>query len=144
MVLNLAGVQVTQEQVVQRIFGGDINSGGTVPQIMGALSGWAFTGTGKSVQLYPSMLTNDAEMIDDLSHGWPIIAALSNGDGTGHAEVVTAVKFAQGFGNTISLTSVVLRDPWPYNASRVEMPYEQFARRRSAGIRYRVVYPQGY
>src|ERR1041384_2557076 len=48
MVLNYRGVAVTQEQVVQRIFGGaEPNIPGQPDQILTALSGWAVTANGQ-------------------------------------------------------------------------------------------------
>ena len=41
MVLNNHGLRVTQEQVVQRIFGESVNAPGQPAQILAALSGWA-------------------------------------------------------------------------------------------------------
>jgi len=143
MVLNLDGVAVTQEQVVQRIYGGDIDRGGTPLQIMNALSGWGFTFNGRPAILWPRQLTSYPDMIEDLSLGWPLIVGLKNPDGSGHAEVITAVTYSQGPNGVPIFQTVVLRDPWPFNPSRVEMPWSQFAARVTFIVRNRVTYPQG-
>jgi hypothetical protein len=143
MALNVAGIRVTQEQVVERIYGGDIDRGGTPQQIMEAMTGWAPTISGTAALLNPLPLTNDSEMIDDLSLGWPLIVGLTNPDGSGHAEVITAVTYGIGPNGAPVFRSVILRDPWPYNASRVEMSWPEFSARRSFAIRNRVTYPSG-
>lgn len=143
MTLNAAGIRVSQEEVVQRIYGGDIDQGGTPQQILVALTGWAPTISGTRALLNPLSLTNDADMIDDLSLGWPLIVGLRNPDGSGHAEVITAITYSSQPNGTPVFQSVVLRDPWPYNQSRVEMPWSEFVDRRNFVIRNRVTYPSG-
>lgn len=145
MVLNLAGLVVTQEQVVQRIYGGDLDSPATGPQIMAALSGWAFTRNGRPANLHPLPLTAFRELFDDLSLGWPLIVGLQNPDGSGHAVVITAVTYGMGPpGGDPDFRTVIIRDPWPFNPSRVEMPWSEFTSRVGFVIRNRVTYPQGY
>jgi hypothetical protein len=143
MTLNMAGIRVTQNQVVERIYGGDLDRGGTAQDIMNALSGWAPTVNGKMAELHPAPLTNDAEMLDDLSLGWPLIVGLKNPDGSGHAEVITAVTYAVRPDNTPIFRSVVLRDPWPLNPSREEISWAEFSARRNFVIRNHVTFPQG-
>jgi hypothetical protein len=47
MVLNADGIDVTQEEVVQRIFGdANVDQAGTLDQMLIAMSGWAFTRNG--------------------------------------------------------------------------------------------------
>ena len=143
MILNIAGIRVSQEDVVERIYGGDLDRGGTSQQILDALTGWAPTISGTTALLNPLPLTNDPDMIDDLSLGWPLVVGLRNSDGSGHAEVITAVKYGVQADGSPAFQSVVLRDPWPYNPSRVEMPWPEFANRRGFIIRNRVTYPSG-
>ena len=143
MTLNMAGIRVSQEEVVQRIYGGDIDKGGTAQDIMNALSGWAPTVNGKAAELHPAPLTNDAEMLDDLSLGWPLIVGLKNPDGSGHAEVITAVTYTVRPNNTPIFRSIVLRDPWPFNQSREEISWSEFNSRRNFVIRNHVTFPNG-
>jgi hypothetical protein len=145
MMLNLAGLVVTQEQVVQRIYGGDLDSPANGPQIMAALSGWAFTRNGKPASLHPRPLASYREMVEDLSLGWPLIVGLQNADGSGHAVVITAVTYGMGPpGGDPDFRTVIIRDPWPFNPSRVEMSWSEFRSRGSFIIRNRVTYPAGY
>jgi hypothetical protein len=143
MTLKMAGIRVTQEQVVERIYGGDIDKGGTPEDIMNALTGWAPTISGKTAELHPQPLNNDAEMIDDLSLGWPLIVGLKNPDGSGHAEVITAITYNVRPDNTPIFRSAVLRDPWPYNPSREEISWSEFVDRRNFVIRNHITYPNG-
>ena len=143
MTLNMAGIRVDQKQVVERIYGGDIDRGGTPQQIMEALTGWAPTVNGKAALLNPQPLTNDADMIDDLSLGWPLIVGLRNPDGSGHAEVITAITYNLQPNGAPIFQSVTLRDPWPDNPSKVEMSWLEFVNRRNFVIRNRVSYPNG-
>jgi hypothetical protein len=150
-VLNMAGVAVTQEQVVERIYGGDLDMGGTAQDILNALTGWAPTFNGRVAQLHPLPLVNDADMVDDLSLGWPLIVGLRNPDGSGHAEVVTAVTYAVAPDNSPIFQSVVLRNPWPEQLcppdqpcpSRAVVSWQEFTGRREFVIRNRVTYPNG-
>jgi hypothetical protein len=142
MALNLAGIQVTQEQVVARIFGGDLDAPANPQQVMNALTGWGLTIRGKPALPQPTALQNDVEMIDDLAHGWPLILGLRNPDGSGHVALITAVTYSQGPNGPL-IQTVVYRDPWPYNESRNDIPYSAFLDRRTFVIRDRVAYPQG-
>ncbi len=143
MTLNMAGIRVTQEQVVERIYGSDIDKPGTPQDIINALTGWAPTINGTIALLNPRPLIDDAEMIDDLSLGWPLIVGLRNPDGSGHAEVITAITYSMLPNGAPAFQSVVLRDPWPYNSSRTEISWDEFVTRRSFVIRNRVSFPNG-
>jgi hypothetical protein len=144
MVLNADGIVVTQEQVVQRIFGDqNVDRGGTTDQMLTALTGWAFTRNGKPAWLYPARIWTNAQIVDNLSRGWPIIVALSNpGVDYGHAEVITAVTYSWWNGIPV-IISLTLRDPWPYSESRTEMSWSEFAQRRTDLLSVQVAYPQG-
>jgi hypothetical protein len=126
MVLNLDGVAVTQEQVVERIFGGDIDKPGSTQDILTALSGWAFNFGGRKVLIDSQRIFSDQELVDNLSHGWPLIVGMENPDHqSGHAVVITAVTYVPSPTGPICQT-IVYRDPWPTNPSRVEVPILQF------------------
>ncbi|HEY9285353.1 MAG TPA: papain-like cysteine protease family protein [Pyrinomonadaceae bacterium] len=140
MVLNYRGVSVTQEQVVQRVFGGNIDAPGQPGQILGALTGWAFTFRGQRVMLTSSPFAfNGSEIVRDLAERWPIIVGVGDGRSTGHAYVLTAVTYTvDRFNQPIFLTAI-LRDPWPGNQSRIEVPWEQFRRNWMFMARMRVM-----
>lgn len=143
MRFGIGGLEITQEQVVQRIFGGDIDNGGTPQQIMDALSGGTFTASGKPALLRAQPLRKWDDMIDDLSFGNPLIVGMKNTDDSLHAVVVTAVTYSHGPVGTPVLQSVVTRDPWPYNASLQELPWDGFVHRATFIIRSWITYPQG-
>ena len=140
MVLNYRGVAVTQEQVVQRIFGGaEPNIPGQPNQILPALSGWAVTANGQPVILRSSPFAFDgSEIVRDLAERWPIIVGVNMGN-SGHAYVMTAVTYAVDPWNRPIFQTVVLRDPWPGNPSRIEVPWAQFQQRWMFMARMRVM-----
>ena len=129
MVLNYHGVAVTQEQVVQRIFNGTVtNEPGRLDQILTALSGWAFSTNGRPVMLTStSVAFSGSEIVTDLAMKWPIIVGVQMVPGkVGHAYVMTAVTYRVDKMNQPIFVSAILRDPWPENPSRIEVPWEQF------------------
>jgi hypothetical protein len=141
MVLNYRGVPVTQEQVVQRIFAGDApDVPGQPEQILTALSGWAFTTNGQPVMLssYPFAFSG-SEIVRDLAERWPIVVGVRNSGGGGHAYVLTAVTYATDPWNQPIFRSAVLRDPWPDNPSRIEVPWAQFQQNWMFMARMRIV-----
>jgi len=140
MVLNYRGVPVTQEQVVQRIFAGAVpNVPGQPNQILTALSGWAFTRNGQPVILQSSPFAFDgSEIVRDLAERWPIVVGVNMGN-SGHAYVLTAVTYGVDQWNQPIFRSVVLRDPWPGNPSRIEVPWPQFQQRWMFMARMRVM-----
>jgi hypothetical protein len=150
MVLNYHGLYVTQEQVVQRIFGQQINQGADETQILAALSGWAPDVRGRFSAIIASPYVWDQALITDLAYKWPLIAALRNEDGqSGHAYVLTALQFhkeayisgynrvyARGRWYIVPIYAqrpvfdyVVLRDPWPDNESRQVWTWDKFRSR---------------
>lgn len=140
MVLNYRGVAVTQEQVVQRIFGGNIDAPGQPNQILGALTGWAFSWNGRRVMLTSSPFAfNGSEIVRDLAERWPIIVGVRTGPTTGHAYVLTAVTYRVDQWNQPIFVSAILRDPWPGNQSRIEVPWQQFQQNWMFMARMRVI-----
>ncbi|MCL2684432.1 MAG: C39 family peptidase [Synergistaceae bacterium] len=127
MVLRYHGMDITQEQMVQKIHGSLIDKVGQPMEILEALTGTgpnAYGGTSLAFAegyngLYPYF-------IHDLINGYPLIVGLNYGTEIGHAVVLTAVAFqTDAFGQFYPM-SVVIRDPWPDNAERQEIPFEQF------------------
>ena len=141
MVLNYHGVAVTQEQVVQRIFNGTVtNEPGRLDQILTALSGWAFSTNGRPVMLTStSVAFSGSEIVTDLAMKWPIIVGVQMVPGkVGHAYVMTAVTYRVDKMNQPIFVSAILRDPWPENPSRIEVPWEQFQKNWMFMARMRV------
>jgi len=130
MVLNFHGLRVAQEQVVERIFGQDVNVAGQPQQILAALSGWAPDVRGRYSAIYASTYVNQgSQIVRDLGSKWPLIIGLRNADGSGHALVLTAVYYSVDAANEPVFDKVVLRDPWPSNPSRQEMTWDEFSQR---------------
>jgi ABC-type bacteriocin/lantibiotic exporter with double-glycine peptidase domain len=147
MVLNYHGLYVTQEQVVQRVFGAQVDQGANEAQILQALSGWAPDMRGRFSAITASPYVWDQALINDLAYKWPLIAAIQNDDGqSGHAYVLTALQFhyesyVSGYNRTLVLGRwynqavyaqrpvfdfVVLRDPWPGNESKQIWTWDKF------------------
>ncbi|MEP6673479.1 MAG: papain-like cysteine protease family protein [Chthoniobacter sp.] len=130
MVLNYHGLRVRQEDVVQRIFGGQVDAPGQPQQILAALSGWApdVRGRYSAIQASPYVLQG-SDIVRDLAYKWPLIVGLRNADGGGHALVLTAVYYHVAPNNQPIFEKVILRDPWPSNPSRQELSWQEFVQR---------------
>ena len=129
MTLNYHGLIVSQEQVVERIFGARIDAPGEPHQILAALSGWAPDVRGRFSTIHASpYVMQGSDIVNDLAYKWPLIVGL-RGEPIGHAYVLTAVEYAVGPGNQPIFTKALLRDPWPTSPSRNEMPWAEFQSR---------------
>lgn len=129
MILNYHGLYVTQEQVVTRIFGRLIDEPGRPNDILYALSGWAPDTRGRFSAIYTSQLAVGPDLVRDLANRWPLIVGLSQPGNIGHAYVLTGVTYGVDRNNQPIFRSVILRDPWPGNKSRIEIPWADFRRR---------------
>ncbi|HEV7448614.1 MAG TPA: papain-like cysteine protease family protein [Steroidobacteraceae bacterium] len=130
MVLNYHGLFVAQEQIVQRIYGAQVDLPAQPDQILAALSGWAPDARGRYSAIYASPYTlSGSQIVQDLAYRWPLIAGLRNPNGGGHAVVVTAVYYSVDQWNNPIFQRVVIRDPWPTNPSRQELSWEEFQQR---------------
>jgi hypothetical protein len=133
MVLNYHGLYVTQEQIVNKCFGGLYDVPGGDFQMFTALNGWAYNTRGGASNIYTNNYPTNANEIQSLlANNWPLIVGLNKGTSIGHAYVLTAIYYSlsyDNYGNLIVIPDkVVLRDPWPYNNSRQEMSWEDFNR----------------
>ncbi|MBS1914157.1 MAG: C39 family peptidase [Bacteroidetes bacterium] len=140
MVLNYHGIPVTQEQVVERIFGGAApNVAGQPDQILEALTGWAVTRDGQKVRVSSSSFAFDgSEIVRDLAERSPIVVGVRTSQATGHAYVLTAVTYTVNRANEPIFLTAILRDPWPNNQSRIEVPWSTFQRNWMFMARVRV------
>ena len=138
MVLNYHGLHVRQEQVVQRIFGQQVNSPAHPNQIFTALSGWAPDFRGRYSGISASYLSQPADLINDLAYEYPLIVGVSNPDGTGHALVATAIYYSLDMYRRTIIHKIVLRDPFPTNPSRQEWAWQDFSSRNTFATRVRV------
>lgn len=137
MVLNYHGLRVSQSEVVTRIYGSPyINQPANEQQILYALSGWApdITGRYSGINAYGGF-TSIQEIVNGLSGKWPLIVGMANpSGGVGHAYVLTAINYSNQYDSYGNITGyipdkVVLRDPWPGNPSRQELPWNEFQSR---------------
>ncbi|MCB1193401.1 MAG: C39 family peptidase [Leptospiraceae bacterium] len=131
MVLNYHGLFVTQEQVVERIYGGLVDSPAGVQEIMNALSGWAANNRGGYSRIYAQYgLWSTTELVKLLSNKKPLIVGLTNpNEPIGHTYVITAVYYTMGALNIPNIHKVILRDPMPTKPSRQEMSWNEFISR---------------
>lgn len=133
MVLNYHGLMVTQEAVLQRVFGAQIDVPGQPQHILTALSGWApnMGGGFSAIQASPYVFQG-SQIVQDLAWKYPLIVGLKprTGSGTGHAYVLTAVVYGVNPSNNEPIfQGVILRDPWPTSPSRQEMSWAEFQNR---------------
>ncbi|WP_159064971.1 papain-like cysteine protease family protein [Thaumasiovibrio subtropicus] len=131
MVLNYHGLYVAQEQVVQRIYGTQIDRPANPKQIVHALSGWAPDNRGRYSSIHANPYTySGSQIVQDLANRWPLIVGLSNPNGgIGHAVVLTGVYYSVDNFNNPIFRRVVIRDPWPGSPSKQEMSWNEFQSR---------------
>lgn len=127
MVLNYQGVSVTQEQIVERVFGLQVDRPGTAQNILQGARGWYVDG--KTIESKADYSFQPQKLIDDLVNKYPLVVGLSMpGQNVGHAYVLTGLSF-QKDGDVVYPQSVILRDPWPDNPSRLVLSWNDFKRR---------------
>jgi hypothetical protein len=115
MLLNLAHIPVTQDQIVKRVFGHKTNSPATPAQIIKALDGWSSINNGKHVSVNAFIEPSYDQILLDLYLNYPVILALKfKNSKVGHAVVVTAAKYKVVNGKKQILYFLVW-DPWPKN-----------------------------
>ena len=127
MVLNIAHIPVTQDQIVERVFGQRKNLPATPLQIMKALDGWTSIYDGKHVSVTAFIEPSYDQILLDLYLNYPVILALKFGSKNkiGHAVVITAAKYRVVNGKNQILYFVV-RDPWPQNPSAEKLEPQFF------------------
>lgn len=146
MVLNYHGLYVTQEDIVTRCYGSLVDRPGGALQMFTALNGWAYNVYGGISYIYTNDYpTNAAEIQGMLANNWPMIVGLNTGGPVGHAYVLTAIYYSYTYDNWGNINGVypdkvVLRDPWPFNPSRVEMSWTEFAMRVNSCFKVWVTY----
>lgn len=130
MILNYHGLFVSQEEIVQRIFGSQIDMPAQPVHILAALTGWAPDTRGRYSAIEASPYTfSGSQIVQDLAYRWPLIVGLRNPNGGEHALVLTGVYYSVDQWNNPIFQGVVLRDPWPGNPSRQEMSWAEFQQR---------------
>ena len=125
MVLRSYGVIVSQEQIVTRIYGFDVNEPGTDAAISASLNGWAFDCVGRKILVWSQVVAEPPSLdvlMKQVARQRPILVTLNPGGSTiGHAVVITGAMYVG-----CRVTSLVYRDPWPLpencaNGGRVEI-----------------------
>ena len=139
MVLNWHGLHISQEEIVQRIFGGLVDAPAQPQQIMAALQGWApdTRGSYSMIQADASSI-NPQTVLQDLDHRWPLIVGLTQDGGTGHAYVLTAAYYYLDDYNQPVIYQVTLRDPYPTQQSVVQMSMDELRARCTFATRVHV------
>jgi len=112
---------------VERIYGTRKDQTADPQQILLALSGWGPNTAGGASKIYADGYQGlYPYFIQDLINGYPLIVGLNYGTNIGHAVVLTAVSFSRNqFGQPVPF-AVVIRDPWPDNPDRQEIPINIF------------------
>lgn len=124
MVLNFHGLPVQQSALVADTYGTLLNRPAEPFLITSALTGSGRDEQGVPVQVRPEMQRLDnRSVINDLAQRRPLIVGFN-----GHAYVLTGAYFhEEGPGNPV-IDRVILRDPWPFNPSRVEKNMSEIGR----------------
>lgn len=129
MVLQYHGLQVTQEQIVQKVYGGLVDKTAGPQEVLYALNGWAPDTQGRPAQVSATSYgVSPSTLLEDLTAGRPLIVGLQGYPGN-HAFVLTAMAYTRDQTGNFVPQGVVLRDPWPGNQSRQEWPWQMFASR---------------
>jgi hypothetical protein len=147
MVLNYHGLKVSQESVVERIYGSKYrNRPANELQVLKALKGTAKSIDGDTymIKSYGGS-TKINEIIAGLSGKWPLIVGINNpGSKIGHALVLTAIYYSNIYDKSGKITGykpekVILRDPAPQAESRNEMAWSEFVNRVNMVVKVWVV-----
>jgi hypothetical protein len=135
MVLNMAHIPVTQDQIVKRIFGRKENAPATPLQIIKALDGWTAIYDGKNVLVAAFIEPSYDQILLDLYLNYPVILALKFGGKIGHAVVITAAEYKVVNGKK-QIMYFLVHDPWPKNPSEEKVEPQLFKDIKGAiGIR---------
>ena len=127
MVLNYQGVDVSQETIVEKVFGYKADRPANAYTIAVAVRGnWPGRVQISSHVDNPRTVTANA-FIEDLTYKYPLIVGLRMpGQDVGHAYVLTGISFTEDMYNNKKPIEVILRDPWPSNPSRLKMSWSEF------------------
>jgi hypothetical protein len=135
MVCSFHGVTYTQEAIVSDIKGRLRDEGGTVAEMLTAMSAGALQPNGQPLQLVPAIVRTVEDVINDLEKQQPIIVLLQPPNQTmGHAVVLTAIEVTDD--NDLRF---IIRDPSPNAPSRRTLTLKQFQSVYTGALRLRVV-----
>jgi hypothetical protein len=131
MALNYQGIKVHQSDIVRKVYGGTVNAPGNCYQMQVGASGWRAKGV--TIKAWQKFNPDAGDMIKTLAHKYPLVIGLNMpGQNIGHAYVLTAIYYTcDGDCDRPNKKpySVILRDPWPGNESKLEIDWFDFASR---------------
>lgn len=114
MVFKYHGLEVSQETIVQRLWGGIENIPGQPRHILASLNrSWRDSNNRRffvAGESYPSNLIIASQ---DLSRNLPLIIG-----NNGHVMVLTSIRYNKNNWGNVSLIEVEVRDPWPDQGQR--------------------------
>ncbi len=120
------GFKVSQEIIVDEIYGGDVNLPAWGPTIASATSrSWVTDGesVSRSFDADCQVLLDSQFGVRDLYTANVVGEELASGNPliigcVGHAMVLTAITFDQFNNGTYNIVEAIVRDPWPGNPSK--------------------------
>lgn len=120
MIFNYYGVDITQEQIVERSYGADPygnlpNWTGSFQVITANLNNWNMDNLGRQYMVAASLnwgAPTPAYLIQELSQQRPVLIGYKSGPSSGHAVVITACSYIQTPSGPY-IQSIIVRDPWP-------------------------------
>jgi hypothetical protein len=132
-IFSAHGYNVSQNQIVQKIFGDQKDQSATGPEILSAINGKWSGDHGHAFQASGFVLWDrvggferpDALPIavKELQAGNPLIFANDR-----HTMVLTSMKYNEGPKGEINVDQLTVRDPWPESPSRHTLSCDEIAR----------------
>ena len=131
MVFRYYGFRVSQTRIVQETWGSIVNLPGNPRQILANLNGPWIDDRGREFGVIGDVYSaNPMTASQDLAEDMPLIIGT-----TGHAMVLTSLRYLRNqFGNG-QITAAVVRDPWPGRGRRILSPQEWYGTNFLARIR---------
>lgn len=135
MVCAFNRITYSQEDIVRDTKGALIDEGGSVIEMLTALSQTQLQPNGQPVQLVPQVVRSADDIVNDLIKRQPVILVLiPPNQRIGHAVVLTGIDVSPQ-----REISFVVRDPSPYAPARSVLSGAEYDRLFVAGLRLRVV-----
>lgn len=141
MVLSYYGVSTTQKQIVARTY--RTGEFGRLPDwpasyrtIHKHLNNWNIDNNGITYRVRAKINYGAPPprlLLTELNNKRPIVLAYSNGDGTGHAVVISGASYSIRNGRLI-IATVVVRDPWPSDENKATLGRVEYYGRDLANI----------
>ncbi len=132
MIFNYYGVDITQDQIVERTYGDDRSGNppdwsGTLDVITENLNNWNVDNNGRKYVVSATVnygAPTPLYLVQELKAQHPVLIGYRSGPNSSHAVVITACSYIQTY-NGPYIQSIVVRDPWPsyqnvQNKGRIE------------------------